>query len=266
MRSFYLLLILAVSCASAIAQRAAGTVVRTSFNGVIETTDHYPFDICLVSGSALGKTPVLLEIEGRVLKTCSDECRSKVAADPKPFLRKLDAAVIAAQDAVYPVTERRLGRWSLCPRCNKDIDAADGPVNFVTTKNQLMKVCSVECAEQLDRDDRSAKTKLIIHSTAIQAFLLGRGELYKVNTCPVSGRELGKEPVLVQHGLTLVKLCCKDCLDEFKLTPNTFVAKLTTAAPSRADKDDAESGKGEVDAKATEGSNTSKPPVKRESR
>ena len=263
MRPFFLLLILAVLCAGAVAQRAAGTVVRTSVSGIIETTDHYPFATCLVSGRALGKTPVVFEVDGRVLKTCSDECRANVAMDPKPFLSKLDAAVIAAQDPMYPVTERRVGRWSRCPRCNKGIDAADGPVNFVTTKNQLMKLCSDQCGEQLAQGDNSAKAKLLLHDAAMRAFLLGRVDSYVAKTCPVSGRELGKEPVLVQHGLTLVKLCCKDCLEEFKVTPNTFVAKLTPATPPKADKDDGESGKGKADAKATEGSNTSKPPVKR---
>jgi hypothetical protein len=52
---------------------------------------------------------------------------------------------------------------------------------------------------------------------------------YTLNTCLVSGEELGSmgDPLVVVVSGQQVKLCCKDCLTELKADPAKFLAKLT---------------------------------------
>jgi len=54
------------------------------------------------------------------------------------------------------------------------------------------------------------------------------GDDYPLSTCVVSGKELGSmgKPVVMVHHGTVVKLCCKGCIPEFKKDIDAFIAKL----------------------------------------
>ncbi len=56
-------------------------------------------------------------------------------------------------------------------------------------------------------------------------------DTYPMKTCPVSGEELGSmgEPVIVEHGGTTVKLCCKSCIEDFNKDPGKYTAMVKQA-------------------------------------
>jgi YHS domain-containing protein len=54
---------------------------------------------------------------------------------------------------------------------------------------------------------------------------------YTLKTCPVSGEklgEMGKAFVFVHEGRE-IKLCCKDCLKDFKKDPAKYIKKIEEA-------------------------------------
>ena len=65
------------------------------------------------------------------------------------------------------------------------------------------------------------------HSAAVEDSSTGTSD-YPLTTCVVSGEALGSmgTPVEVVHNGVTVKLCCKSCIDDFKATPEVFVAKV----------------------------------------
>jgi YHS domain-containing protein len=82
--------------------------------------------------------------------------------------------------------------------------------------------------------------KLLSSLTLIAAFLAGplaavgaeqtKAKPYPLNTCAVSGEKLdmGKPYVFVHEGQE-VKLCCKDCLKDFKKEPAKYMKKIQQA-------------------------------------
>lgn len=54
---------------------------------------------------------------------------------------------------------------------------------------------------------------------------------YPLTTCLVSGETLGGmgEPVRVVYQGREIKLCCKDCIQDFHATPDTYLKKLALA-------------------------------------
>ncbi len=55
---------------------------------------------------------------------------------------------------------------------------------------------------------------------------------YPIDTCVVSGKELGSmgDPVLVEHEGTTVQLCCKHCTPKFEADPAKYVSQLKSEA------------------------------------
>ena len=53
-----------------------------------------------------------------------------------------------------------------------------------------------------------------------------------LKTCVVSGEKLGDhgKPYVFTHEGQEVKLCCKDCLKDFKKEPAKYMAKINEAA------------------------------------
>ena len=55
---------------------------------------------------------------------------------------------------------------------------------------------------------------------------------YVLKTCPVSGEtlggDMGKPYVFVQDGRE-IKLCCKDCLKDFKKNPSKYIKQIEKA-------------------------------------
>ena len=53
--------------------------------------------------------------------------------------------------------------------------------------------------------------------------------LYLIIKCVVSGEDLGEKPYVFTHNGQTVKLCCKDCLKDFKKDPAKYVKKIEEA-------------------------------------
>lgn len=51
---------------------------------------------------------------------------------------------------------------------------------------------------------------------------------YPLKVCVISGEELGSmgEPYVHDHNGTIVKFCCKPCIEEFNKDPESHLAKL----------------------------------------
>ena len=54
---------------------------------------------------------------------------------------------------------------------------------------------------------------------------------YTLKTCPVSGEKLGEmgKPYVFTNDTREIKLCCKDCLKDFKKDPAKYVKKIDEA-------------------------------------
>lgn len=51
---------------------------------------------------------------------------------------------------------------------------------------------------------------------------------YPLKNCVVSGEPLGSmgTPVIINHNGTEVRLCCKECIKDFKADPETYLSKI----------------------------------------
>lgn len=70
--------------------------------------------------------------------------------------------------------------------------------------------------------DRAAEVKPVVHA-------------YLLNTCAVSGEELGSmgDPIIRVVGDREVKLCCKGCIDKLAKDPDKYIAKIDKAMADR---------------------------------
>lgn len=102
----------------------------------------YPLTTCINSGSDLGADGgVSFVVGNRLVKTCCTNCQAKVEADPAAFIAKLDAAVIEAQKADYPVATCVVGGHEL----------GDDAVDMVVA-NQLIRLCCAGCEGKVNAE------------------------------------------------------------------------------------------------------------------
>ncbi len=72
---------------------------------------------------------------------------------------------------------------------------------------------------------------------------------YPLNTCIVSGDRLGGEmgdPVIFKYKDREIRLCCSDCVNDFKKDPDKYLKVLDDAEREKAEKtktENAEAGK-----------------------
>lgn len=92
---------------------------------------------------------------------------------------------------------------------------------FVTAFTIFLTGCGGEEDPHHDHDGHD-------HSAATEESATAGDTDYPLTTCVVSGEALGSmgTPVEVVHNGVTVKLCCKSCIDDFKATPEVFVAKV----------------------------------------
>ncbi len=226
----------------ATAQQGEGeTAVGVRAELVIETTDNYPLDTCVVCDKALGERPAVLELEGRKWKTCCAACKSAIEKDVKPSFAKLRDAAVAAQGPGYPGIKTRDPRYSRCILCRAELAKAEAPVVHLTRDNLMVIVCSEACAAGFD-EHRSARQR---HAVNLRGLLSTRTSTATEKSCCVCEKENGAEAAWVQHGTTLLKACGKECVKAFRATPNAFVARAAAkaaAARAEASKTETETG------------------------
>jgi len=200
------------------AGKKASAAAHQKVEASVTTIAAWPVDGCIVSGRALaeGKTKTF-KVEGRTYKTCCGRCQKKVEGDPAKYAAILDKAIIASQAANYPLDTCALTKRKLNDK------ARDVVVN-----ETLVRVCCGRCAKKAP--SKAAELAAMVTAAAHKA----QAAKYPLDSCPVSGEDLGEDPAEVMHGGTLLRFCCGDCVDAFKKAPAKPLAKLAKAASDAA--------------------------------
>ena len=182
----------------------------------------YPLKTCTISGDELGKdgAPIDYVVNGRLVRLCCKDCKKDIDKDPAAAIKKIDAAVIAAQKPTYPmttdpVTGDRLG--------DKAVDYVNG--------TRLVRFASNDSIALFEKDSKTAMAKVD------KALMDAQRPGYALKTCVVSGEALGGEmgePIDYLYGTRLVRFCCKSCPPKFEKDPATYLSKLDQAAKGKA--------------------------------
>ena len=204
----------------------------------------YPLDTCIVSGrSVAGDKAKTFEAGGRTFTTCCGNCQAKIEKDPETYVAKLDAAVIAQQEASYPLDK--------CPISGKALGSMGDPHKMVLA-GHLVKLCCDHCSGKAKLKQDEIVKKIDAANYAKQK------ASYPVKVCVVTGDELGDETVDVMAGGRLVRFCCEDCIADFRKSPAKYMAKL--AGGDDAKKSDAKADTDtKTDAKKTDAKQTDAP-------
>ena len=185
-----------------------------------KATDAYPLDTCVVSGRPFaGDKMKVVEVEGRKIKLCSAECAERLQKEPQVYLAKMDRAVVDTQLADYPL--------DACPISGKKLGSMGEPVKLVLD-NQLVQLCCKGCTAKA-----KAKKDDIVRDIQAAAYAKQK-DSYPLKTCLNTGEDLDpKATVEVMHGPTLLRFCCKECIDELDKAPAKLMARLQAARKAK---------------------------------
>lgn len=178
----------------------------------------YPLDTCVVGGEGLdsmgGAKNVV--VEGRLIRVCCKGCIRAVKKDPAKFIAAVDAAVIEAQKASYPL--------EVCAVAGSNLAKAKAPVDVVIG-TRLVRVCCGNCAKKVKANPETFLAK--VDAALIEAQL----ETYPLEACLVSNEPLDAmgAPQDFLYGTRLVRTCCAGCKRGFMRNPAEMLAKLDEA-------------------------------------
>lgn len=98
----------------------------------------YPLTVCPVSEETLGEMgePVNFVYNNRLVRFCCNGCKRGFKKDPAKYLATLDAAVVAAQTADYPL--------DTCVISGMKLGSMGAPVDYVSG-DQLVRFCCDGC-------------------------------------------------------------------------------------------------------------------------
>ena len=116
----------------------------------------YPLKTCVVSGESLivkGKDiSVNYVYRNRLVRLCCKGCIRELNAEPAGFLKNLDAAVIKAQSADYPLQHCVVLEGS-------KLGSRGDPVEIVVA-NRLVKFCCPRCRPKFEQDPAAYLVRL----------------------------------------------------------------------------------------------------------
>jgi hypothetical protein len=181
--------------------------------------DVYTLTNCPISGKPLGDAPVVKTIAGRELRFCCGGCPAKAEADPAKVIAKVDAEMIAAQKANYPLDHCAV---------MADDKLEDGKSADIIYKNRLVRFCCKDCNAEFQKDP--AKYLAMLDKAAVEK----QKPAYAAKVCPVSGKELGEGAVDFVVANKLVRLCCDGCKKEVEKNPAKFLSPSSSAAAPAA--------------------------------
>jgi YHS domain-containing protein len=108
----------------------------------------YPVKTCVVSGESLvikGKDIGVNHVyKNRLVRLCCKGCIREFNAEPAGFLRNLDAAVVKAQNADYPLKDCIVLEGSTLGSMGKPVE--------IVVANRLVKFCCKGCQPKFDKD------------------------------------------------------------------------------------------------------------------
>ena len=174
----------------------------------------YPLSTCPISGEKLDDKAFNLVVDGRLVRTCCEDCAKKVTADPSKAFAMIDEGVIKAQKASYPL--------ETCPVSGEPLKSDDGEPVDVVVGTRLVRVCCKNCIKKVKA--QPAKYLPKVDAALIEA----QTKTYTATTCPVSGETLegDMDSVNLLYGTRLVRLCCKGCVKKFNANPAKYIAIL----------------------------------------
>lgn len=176
----------------------------------------YTLDTCPVSGEKLGGMgdPVVRVYDNREVRFCCSGCIEDFEHDPQKFWSQIDAGIVDQQLVHYPITT--------CIVTGEKL--SDDTVNLVHN-NRLVRLANAKAAETFRKDP--ARYLSALDAKIIEAQL----PTYPMNTCPVSGEELGGmgDAVNVVVMNRLVRLCCNMCRSKLDADPAKYLADLDAA-------------------------------------
>lgn len=111
----------------------------------------YPLTTCPISGQELGEKAVDVVHGTRLARFCCPDCKAAFLKDPAPSMAKIDAALIEAQRASYPLTT--------CFISGEPLDVNGAPQEFLYGV-QLVKVCCGGCKRAFQKDPAVQVAKL----------------------------------------------------------------------------------------------------------
>lgn len=111
-----------------------------------------------------------------------------------------------------------------CPISGKKLGSMGDPISLVVDGREV-KVCCAGCKKPVEAMSDELKQKLDDAMIAMQK------AHYPLETCPVSGAELGSmgDPINLVVGNRHVKLCCGGCTKKAQADPEAMIAKLDEA-------------------------------------
>lgn len=120
------------------------------------TSDPYPLATCPVSGDELGSMgdPIVLNQPGREVKLCCKGCIKSYEDDSNTYNAEIDAAIVEAQSASYPMTTCLISGETLGE------SSSMVPVDHVVG-NRLYKLCCSSCVKSLEKDLPKYRAELI---------------------------------------------------------------------------------------------------------
>jgi len=125
----------------------------------------YPLDTCPNSGEKLDAKAVSFVVGTKLMKTCCNDCKKEILADPSKALAKLDAAYIAKQEKSYPLTK--------CPISDEEL--GDNPVK-VLYGTQLIEFCCKDCVKDFNKEPKVGLAKLAALKAAQPAAPAPKGD------------------------------------------------------------------------------------------
>ncbi len=190
--------------------------------------DAYPLATCPVSKGKLGSMgePVVLNHEGREIRLCCKGCVDKFRAGAAKYIMEIDAAIVAAQSAHYPV--------DTCLVSGKKLGGEHGTAIDLVVGNRLVRLCCGGCKKPILSDPAAAIAKLDA------AVIAKQKASYPLDTCVITGKKLGDGAVDVVQANRLVRVCCKMCVDKVRQNPLAAFAKIDAAMKAHTDGEDAD--------------------------
>jgi YHS domain-containing protein len=118
---------------------------------VKQQADHYPLEVCPISGEKLGGMgePVTVVVDNRLVKLCCKGCVEEAKKDPAKAFKKLDEAVIAKQKPTYPLDKCLISGEKLGG------DAIDKVIGV-----RLVRLCCADCVEEVEKQPLKWLAKL----------------------------------------------------------------------------------------------------------
>jgi hypothetical protein len=99
-----------------------------------------------------------------------------------------------------------------------------GDTYVLSQDGQEVKLCCKSCLKDFNKDVPAHMKKIAAAAKNVKP--------YRLDTCLVSGEKFGGDmgvPVLLVHEGREIKLCCNDCIKEFKKDPAKHIKKLEAA-------------------------------------